>query len=232
MGQKNTFPAMAMTIILSALILSACSGCSSPAQTPSPIGGGAVVQSDSVITGKIEVLIQSSESVDSLPNPTEGKVGQVITARTDEDLNSYKAGQTITARIKYTGDVPKPGISLYIYSIAINATLGEEIALALGQSASISGEDLEVRFVEVVSDSRCPEGAICIWAGEASCLLEITESGSIYRKVLTQLGRSEPSPTDFQDYEITFDLRPYPQLGKEIESEDYRLQLTISKNAD
>jgi len=133
MSQKNIFlvVGMALAIILSALILTACSRSSNPSPTPSPGGGGAVVQSDSIITGQIrairpqttgypwevDVLIQSSESVDSLPNPTKDKVGQVITAKTDEALNSFKVGQTITARVKYVGDVPKPGISLYIYRI-------------------------------------------------------------------------------------------------------------------
>ena len=132
MRQKNIFLVawMAVAIFL-ALALSACSGSSNPGPAPSP-GGGAVVRSDSIITGQIkairqqttgypwevDVLIQSSESVDTLPNPTQDKVGQVITAKTDEDLTSFKVGQTITARVKYVGDVPQPGISLYIYNIA------------------------------------------------------------------------------------------------------------------
>ena len=113
----------------------------------------------------------------------------------------------------------------------IKAVLGEEITLAIGQDASIAGEQFEVRFIEVISDSRCPKGATCIWAGEASCLIEITDSGSAYRKVLTQPGLSGPSQTDFQEYEITFDLRPYPQVEKEIKSEEYRLQLEIGKKS-
>ncbi len=122
MGQTNTFlvVGMALAIILSALVLSACSGSSNPSPSPSPTaipspgGGGAVVRSDSIISGEIRairqqtagypwevgVLVKSSESVDSLPNPTGDKVGQLI-----------------TARVKYIGDVPRPGISLYIYNI-------------------------------------------------------------------------------------------------------------------
>jgi hypothetical protein len=119
MVQKNTFlvVGMALAIVLSALTLPACSKSRNP--------------SDSIITGEIkdirqqttgypwevDVLIQSSESVDSKPSATEGKEGQVITAKTDEDLNLFKVGQTITARVKYLGDVPQPGISLYIYDV-------------------------------------------------------------------------------------------------------------------
>ena len=34
-------------------------------------------------------------------------------------------------------------------------------------------EDLEVRFVEVVEDSRCPKNVNCIWAGEVTILVEV-----------------------------------------------------------
>ncbi len=135
MRKRGYVIVMFMVIVLSLLVLSACSGntTSSPttSTSPSPGGGGAVVQSDSVITGEIkairqqttgypweaDVLVQSSEDVNGLPNPTKDKVGQVITAKTDEDLGAFTVGQTITARVKYVGDVPLPGISLYIYEI-------------------------------------------------------------------------------------------------------------------
>ena len=36
------------------------------------------------------------------------------------------------------------------------AELDKEFTLAVGESAAIKGEDLSIRFVEVISDSRCP----------------------------------------------------------------------------
>lgn len=131
MGKGRYLLIMTLAIVLSVLMLSGCSGTGSAATTPSPGGGGAVVQSDSVITGEIkairekttgypwevDVLVRSSENVDSLVNPTKDKVGQVITAKTDEDMSTFRAGKAITARVKYVGDVPLPGISLYIYNI-------------------------------------------------------------------------------------------------------------------
>jgi hypothetical protein len=122
-------------IIILVLVLNACTSAPAPAPTPSPGEGGTVVRSDSLITGEIrairqqptgypweiDVLIQSSNNVDSLPNPTSDKVGQVVTAQTDEDLSSFNIGETIKARIKYVGDVPEPGISLYIYNIAVTS---------------------------------------------------------------------------------------------------------------
>jgi hypothetical protein len=93
--------------------------------------GTTVVNSDSFINGEIkairqkstgfqfeiDVLIQTTQDVNNLPNPVKDKVGQVVTVQTDENVAPFKAGQKITANIKYVGDVPKPGIILYMYDI-------------------------------------------------------------------------------------------------------------------
>jgi len=112
-----------------------------------------------------------------------------------------------------------------------NVQLGEKFTLSIGESASISGEDLEVYFKEVVGDSRCPQGVTCIWAGEATSVIKITHSGTSYEKVLTQPGLTEPPQDEFQDYIIVFDLKPYPQENVQTGEEDYRLQLEIRKKA-
>jgi hypothetical protein len=105
--------------------------------------------------------------------------------------------------------------------------LGTEFTLGVGQSATLKGEDLTITFVEVITDSRCPSDAICIWLGEASCLAEFTDDSETRRKVLTQPGLSAPVTTGYARYEITFDLLPYPTADKPIKAEDYRLHLTI-----
>jgi hypothetical protein len=106
---------------------------------------------------------------------------------------------------------------------------GTEFVLSVGQSASVAGDDLQIQFVEVVSDSRCPQGATCFWMGEVSCLIELTTADSTYRKVLTQPGVSTPTEDSFGDYKITFDVQPYPEMGKPVDAKAYRLKLVISR---
>ena len=116
--------------------------------------------------------------------------------------------------------------------LANEVNLYQEFSLSFGQSIMIAGESLVIKFIEVISDGRCPRGAICIWPGEANCLTEITtRPESIYLKVLTQPGPSKTSKTSFANYEITFDLRPYPELGKAVDKKDYHLRLVISKKS-
>ena len=113
--------------------------------------------------------------------------------------------------------------------VTTNASLGQEFSLVPNQSASVIGEPLKIRFLEVVSDSRCPTGVQCIWAGEASCTVEITYQDSPVQKVLTQSGSSN-AVTYFNDYEISFEIQPYPKAGERIEKKEYRLQLNINSD--
>jgi hypothetical protein len=106
-----------------------------PTTTTLPVGGGggAVINSDSIVTAQLQainkqstgypwqldVLIQSSVDVGNLPNPTKDSVGKVISLKTDQDMTSFKVNDVVTAKVKYVGDVPRPGITLYMYNIAL-----------------------------------------------------------------------------------------------------------------
>ena len=111
----------------------------------------------------------------------------------------------------------------------ISAELGQEVDLQPGQSLVIEDEPIKVKFVEVVGDSRCPTGATCVWEGEVSCTLEITYLDESYTKTITQPGLTEQFSADaFQEYEINFSVKPYPELDKEIKADEYRLLITIT----
>jgi hypothetical protein len=44
--------------------------------------------------------------------------------------------------------------------------LGAEATLAPNESVAVAGTALQVQFVSIVADSRCPRDATCVWAGE------------------------------------------------------------------
>lgn len=112
----------------------------------------------------------------------------------------------------------------------VTAGLGQEVELQIGQTVSIEEEQIRTKFVEVVSDSRCPEGATCIWQGEVTCILAIDYSGFTNRKTIVQPGLTQIWAEDvFNDYQLTFNVQPYPELGGEIKDSEYRLQLIIDK---
>jgi hypothetical protein len=118
--------------------------------------------------------------------------------------------------------------SLSCSSNEIKASLGHELNLPVGKTAVISGENLELKFVEVTGDSRCPKGVQCVWAGEAKCLMLITYYKSISSVVFTQSG-GDVAREIFNQYKISFTLEPYPESGKQIAKSDYELLITITK---
>jgi hypothetical protein len=109
-------------------------------------------------------------------------------------------------------------------------SLGDSFNLTVGQSASIDGHDLAIKFIDVIADSRCASGVECIWQGEVACLVEITHSGTGQEKVLPYPGLTqEPSKAQFGSYQFTFSVEPYPEAGKEIKKSEYRLNLLVTK---
>jgi len=113
---------------------------------------------------------------------------------------------------------------------SLQVSLNEEFCLSIGQSASIAGEDLEVRFKVVIEDSRCPRGVTCIWAGRVSCVVDLTSTGHSYSMVLTEPGLTDEYTRErYEGYELAFYVTPYPEAGEKIPTDEYRLHLIISK---
>jgi hypothetical protein len=111
----------------------------------------------------------------------------------------------------------------------VAASLGQEFTLPVGETASIEGESLTIKFIEVISDSRCPEGVECIWEGEAQCRLHFKVAGSPAEMVIVQPGGGAAARDYFIQYKIDFRLEPYPQEGQQIAPSDYQLVMTVTK---
>jgi hypothetical protein len=107
--------------------------------------------------------------------------------------------------------------------------MSEEFCLSIGQHASVTGQDLAISFGEVTEDSRCPSNVTCVWAGRVSCVVELTHAGSCYRITLTEPGlTSEYTREEYEEYELAFHVTPYPEAGKKIVDDTYRLHLMIN----
>jgi heat shock protein HslJ len=110
----------------------------------------------------------------------------------------------------------------------LTADLGQQVELKPGETVAINGEPLKIKFNEATNDSRCPEGATCIWQGEVACTVEITYNGSNNTKTLVQPGLTQSPAVDyFQDFSLSFNVEPYPKVGSKIKSSEYRLQIAI-----
>lgn len=108
--------------------------------------------------------------------------------------------------------------------------LDQEFELKVGQEAIIKGEQLKVKFISVLEDSRCPKGVTCIQAGRGRVALQLTPQNKKYETVELSTA-STGQETDFNGYQIKLvSLNPYPKMDSQVKPADYFLNLTVSKN--
>ena len=108
--------------------------------------------------------------------------------------------------------------------------LNEQFTLAPGETVLVNGEALTVKFVGVPSDSRCPTGVQCIWAGDAVTTVTLTKTGFAAESfdLHTTL---EPHSASYQGYTITLvNLDPYPNSRTgPIRPNAYRATFIVTK---
>lgn len=113
---------------------------------------------------------------------------------------------------------------------AFKVSPGQEFSLAISQRAELIGEDLTVTFKDVSEDSRCPKNVTCVWEGRAVCNLTVQKAGVTGELVLTQPGlTATPATQEYQGYQYSFRVEPYPEAGKSIAKSDYRLVMSVRR---
>ncbi|HKU88950.1 MAG TPA: hypothetical protein VJP84_04115 [Steroidobacteraceae bacterium] len=103
---------------------------------------------------------------------------------------------------------------------------GATFTLAPGESASLVGTPVGVRFVSVTEDSRCPQDTTCIWAGEVKAAIEILERSKVARQLELKLGES----AEGRGCRVTLlAVEPLPSSTARISRQGYRATLRIDK---
>ena len=100
--------------------------------------------------------------------------------------------------------------------------------------SQLSVDNLQVKFVDVINDSRCPKNVNCVRAGEAKVLIEIYKDEKLIEKKVLEI-----TPTTYliKEHPILvtsaktiikgFNLLPYPEFGTTIKKEDYTFQVVV-----
>ena len=78
--------------------------------------------------------------------------------------------------------------------------LTDSLALRVGESGKI--DNLEIKLVEVIEDSRCPKGVDCAWIGQVISQVELQENKEKRTIYLSTLGwpANTPEMMDKKDY--------------------------------
>lgn len=86
-------------------------------------------------------------------------------------------------------------------------------------------EKASVKFLKVISDSRCPKQVTCIWSGEAKVLLGINVDREYFEKEVVVSGTGGGFAISEDIQVLVSHLRPYPQTAMPIAPEDYCLRI-------
>jgi hypothetical protein len=102
--------------------------------------------------------------------------------------------------------------------------LGDEFEIDYGQSVTLEDHFLTIKFKTVENDSRCPEGVLCFWEGNARIVIEVSQFAF---ELNTSL---EPMEIDYFGFKIELiSVNPYPVVYEHIDLEDYRITLIVSE---
>jgi hypothetical protein len=103
-----------------------------------------------------------------------------------------------------------------------------QVVLAPGESATVSGASIRIRFQGVLGDSRCPADALCIQGGDAIVRLDVLSSGGI--DATYDLHTGNLAPARHGSLTITLvALTPYPFSSRPISPGDYRATLRVTR---
>jgi hypothetical protein len=114
----------------------------------------------------------------------------------------------------------------------IESTADQPFTLHGGQEATLSDQDLRVRFDDVLEDSRCPTEVECVWTGQARITVSVQQHES---DPTTVEFNTNPAPGQTREstlvgaYTIELQsLEPYPRTPDEsIPLEDYAATLIV-----
>src|SRR5258706_8229145 len=93
----------------------------------------------------------------------------------------------------------------------------QEFDIHVGERAIVEGYPLVITFIRVADDSRCPEGARCIWQGNGRVTLRIEKTG--VASTQTDLNTTlDPRSVSYAGFVIELKrLSPYPKIGESID---------------
>lgn len=110
------------------------------------------------------------------------------------------------------------------------AQLKSPFELRVDQSAIINSEQIEIRFLRVTEDSRCPSESLCKWEGQVTIELGILRNNQFLDHLSLTLREEhkELALRESNGYIIELQkVEPYPSLTQEVENLNYVIVIVI-----
>lgn len=102
----------------------------------------------------------------------------------------------------------------------------ETLTINSSQQKQAGSGKLNIRFISVLEDSRCPVRAVCVWAGNARVRIEVSMRHRPIRIIELNTGL-DPRIVKFEGYEFKL-LSVAPRPGENERDKIARPAITIS----
>ena len=108
----------------------------------------------------------------------------------------------------------------------------------ISQKMCLKKSGYQIVLKEVVSDSRCPVGVTCVWAGEASAIVSVYKDSKLVEDITMtfSMKNMEENKKWFSKYlpekqrKIkSISVFPYPKQGVVVDKKDYYVKIGYIK---
>ena len=109
--------------------------------------------------------------------------------------------------------------------------MGESFNIKIGKTFISEQGKIKIKFADIRSDSRCPLGAQCVWAGQVSIVLNVEYPQGKLENIELTLGAGANDSASIKNiggYSIRLIyVGPNPRVGMKIEKSDYVASLAV-----
>ena len=113
--------------------------------------------------------------------------------------------------------------------VQLQAQTAERVSLRINKQKKLSRSKLTIKFVSLVEDSRCPTGTNCVWAGNATIKVKVSNARG--ESKIFELNTNTGAKGDtLGGYQFTLEtLTPHPANNIRIDRNGYTATFSVKK---
>jgi hypothetical protein len=123
---------------------------------------------------------------------------------------------------------------LLIFNVSVFAQESKQNPIKISYKSCLTKKGYSFRLKEVTSDSRCPEGVQCIWAGEVQTVISVYKDKKLVeeKKLTVTPNNNEEAINFFTKYYTKKKIEsiyvfPFPIKEKVLDKKEYRLEINF-----
>ena len=120
--------------------------------------------------------------------------------------------------------IPENPSRIYYRCDIVTEKQNDTIAIGLNEIYYDFENGFRLQIDSITSDSRCPYGAECFWAGNADVRLDLIVGGNYHYQFILNTTYRKDTIIDSINYKLV-QLFPYPVLSGNIDYQDYKIKI-------